>query len=223
MDSLWLQKPGITDGECLELAKEIGEATGIAINLEGIYRWIQFFPSRSRPSLSVSNCYLGVFRSGEIKIRGLEARRSDAPPLIRNVQEEMIRILAGADTFSEYRTLLPRAIELFEDTMDDLKRGRIPLRELVRSQHLTKSPEEYGRATLPAIVAHELVSRGIRLRAGETIRYIITAAGDRDPSSRAKAYPPASPDTGYDRKKYAELLRRATEPLLKPLGPVLLP
>lgn len=223
VDSLWLQKPGITDEECRELAREIGERTGIPLNLEGLYRWIQFFPSRARPSLSVPNRYLGVFRSGEIKVRGLEARRSDTPPLIRKIQKEVIDLLSNATTLEEYRLLLPRATELFKDRLSEIREGRVPLRELAIRRRLTKTPEEYGRSTLSGIVAHELAGRGIRLHAGETIRYIITSARDRDPLSRAKAYPLASPDATYDREKYAELLHRAIEPLLNPLDPHRIP
>lgn len=217
VDSLWLQKAEITEKECAGLARDISEKTGVSLNVEGLYRWIQFFPSRSQPSLSVPNRYLGVFLSGEIKMRGLEARRSDTPPLIRRVQEEMAGILANAGNFREYQNLLPRARERCEDAIAEIRGGRIPLRDLVRSRRLSKAPEEYARTALCAILSRELAGRGIRLHAGETVRYIITHARDRDPASRARAYPPVSFDITYDRDKYADLLLKAADPLLNPV------
>jgi DNA polymerase elongation subunit (family B) len=217
VDSLWLQKEGLNEEDCLRLAQEVGEETGIPLNLEGIYRWIGFFPSRQHPSLSVPNRFLGVFQTGEIKMRGLEARRSDTPPLIRHVQSRMVEILSQARNMEEYRALIPKAREAFEDGWLRLSEGRVPMEELVFRKTLSKPPDGYGRGTLTASVARELSGRGIRIKAGETVRYVITNAQDRDPSRRARAYPLETPDATYDRQKYQDLLRKAAEPLLEPL------
>ncbi|MBI2164113.1 MAG: hypothetical protein HYU32_08320 [candidate division NC10 bacterium] len=66
VDSMWIQKAGATEAESRDLCRAIREAVGIAINLEGIYKWVSFLPSRVDPAVSVANRYLGAFRSGEL-------------------------------------------------------------------------------------------------------------------------------------------------------------
>ncbi|MCL4461649.1 MAG: hypothetical protein M1297_08085 [Nitrospirae bacterium] len=216
VDSLWLQKKDLTPEACAELARVVGKETGIVLNLEGIYRWIGFFPSEKSPSLAVPNRFLGVFRSGEVKMRGLEARRSDMPSFIRRVQNRMVEIFADARDMEEYRRRIPKAREAVEEAMDALAEGRVPLAELVFRKTLSRPPAEYTRATVTAIVARELAGRGIPLEAGEPVRYILTNVRDRDPAGRARAWPVVTADVTYDRKKYREILLRAAKPLLEP-------
>lgn len=216
VDSLWIEKAGITEEECRELASEIGRKTGIEMKLEGLCRWILFFPSRSRPGLGVPNRFLGVFRSGEIKVRGLELRRSDTAPLVCRVQEAMITILAGAGNWQEYQARIPQATEIFEEAMRALADGHVPLRDLVLKRRLSRAPEAYGRATVSSVVARELAGRGLRIEAGETLHYILTGGGERDPADRARAYPLSTPGDGYDGRAYQALLERAADPLLHP-------
>ncbi len=218
VDSLWLQKKEMTREMCEELARAVGEETGITLNLEGIYRWIGFFSSRKSPSLAVANQFLGVFGTGEIKMRGLDARRSDTPLFVRQMQNRMVEILAGARDMEEYRRLIPKARNALEEALDILSEGRVPLSELVFKKTLSRAPAEYARATITAIVARELVNRGIRLAAGETVHYILTDVRNRDPAGRARAWPVITPDVTYDREKYRELLLRAATPLLEPHG-----
>ncbi|MGH7472377.1 MAG: DNA polymerase domain-containing protein, partial [Candidatus Methylomirabilales bacterium] len=74
VDSIYLQKPGLSVTELETLCREIEEATKIPIAVEGIYRWIVFCPSREAPALTVPNRFYGVFQHGEQKVRGLELR-----------------------------------------------------------------------------------------------------------------------------------------------------
>ncbi|WP_150113941.1 DNA polymerase domain-containing protein [Leptospirillum ferriphilum] len=216
VDSLWIQKQGMTRDVCEELAREIGKETGIPLNLEGIYRWIGFFSSRTSPSIAVPNRFLGVFKTGEIKVRGLEIRRRDAPPFVRQVQQKMLDILARAENMEEYRRLIPKARSVLEEALEVLSEGRVPLSQLVFRKTLSRSPAEFERATITAIVSRELLGRGICLAAGETVHYVLTDVRNRDPAERARAWPVLAPDVTYDRKKYRELILRAAEPLLNP-------
>ncbi len=212
VDSIWIQKHGITEGGCLSLAKEISDATKLPINLEGIYRWIDFFPSRSRPGLAVPNRFFGVYQSGETKVRGLEVRRSDSPPFVQNTQKSIMNLLARARDIQEYKALLPEAKALLGDALRQVREGRVPIRELVIRRKIAREPDQHQRATLQAVVAQELSARGIRIHPGESIQYIITNAKDKDPASRARSYATFSPDHTYDREQYARLLIRAVEP-----------
>lgn len=214
VDSLWLSRPGIDEADCRRLAEEITQETGIPIALEGLYRWIIFFSSTKRERLAVPNRYFGVFRSGERKVRGIEVRRSDTPLFISDTQEKLLDHLAYAHTLQEYRTRIPAARQLLEEAVQEIRQGRVPVARLVIRKRLSKSPESYEKRSFQAIVAQELAARGRSPQPGERVAYVITAADDPDPASRARAYDTFSPDYTYDRNAYERLLLRACEPLL---------
>ena len=216
VDSLWLAREGLTEEGCRNLAETISQRTGIPINLEGIYRWLRFFPSKSRPGVAVSTVYAGVFRSGKIKVRGLACRRSDTPPFIRKVQESLLECLSRAQSRKEYLHLIPEASLLLEEGLRALRDGEIPLRDLVVTKRLSRAPLDYRKASLTAIVAQERLARGIPTEAGQKIRYIITGLSDPDPASRARSFETFSPDHSCDREAYAALLVQACAPLLAP-------
>ena len=218
VDSLWLSRPDLDEDECRRLVAAISQATGLSIGVEGLYRWILFFPSKGRPGLGVPNRYLGVFRSDETKIRGIELRRSDTPPFVANIQQRIVDHLSKARDIRDYRTRLPEARRLLEEGLREIGEGRIPISELVIQKRVAKEPEDYRKASLQAIVAQELAARGRAPRPGERISYVITGEKDPDPASRARAYDTFSPDYGYDRIAYARLLREACAPMLGLFG-----
>ncbi|MFQ6077709.1 MAG: DNA polymerase domain-containing protein, partial [Thermodesulfobacteriota bacterium] len=111
-DSLWISKNGLTKGEVLALCEEITREAGVPMNLEGIYRWMVFLPSKVKPELSVANRYFGLFEDGEIKARGLAFRRSDMPPMVREAQLRMLEVLSRAKDVNGYRPKIPEVFEV---------------------------------------------------------------------------------------------------------------
>ncbi|MDE3090528.1 MAG: hypothetical protein KGJ80_14195, partial [Chloroflexota bacterium] len=174
VDSLWVQKRGATQDAYAALLAEITRATRLPIALEGIYRWVAFLPSRVDAQMSVANRYVGVFEDGEIKMRGIEARRRDTPPLLRAMQIEMLNLLTAARSREDYAARVPEVIEIACAYVDALRSGKVRHQDLVITKHISKDPAEYTRNNLTAIVAKELVGRGVSLSAGESIQYIIT-------------------------------------------------
>ena len=57
------------------------ERTGLPIGLDRVFRWAAFSRSRMNPRISVPNRYFGVFQDVSLKIRGIEARQRDVPPI----------------------------------------------------------------------------------------------------------------------------------------------
>ena len=218
VDSIWLRKTGATEPDYERLADMISRGTGLPIGLEGLYRWVGFLPSRTRPRLSVPNRFFGLFRSGKVKIRGLEVRRSDTPPFVKTAQTRMIEVLTQATDLKGLEEKIPEVVAILSEYRQRLAEGRVPFRELVISRHLSQDPERYEKATPSAVATQELLARGIRLDPGESIQYIITNAADRDPAGRARAYTTISPDYSYDATKYTELLLKSGESLLSLFG-----
>ena len=48
------------------------------------------------------NRFFAVGEDGELKVRGLECRRHDTPPLLNRMQHEVLSILAEAHDYESY-------------------------------------------------------------------------------------------------------------------------
>jgi DNA polymerase-2 len=162
-DSLWISKNGLTEGEVRALCAEITQEAGVPMNLEGIYRWIVFLPSKVKPELSVANRYFGLFEDGEIKARGLAFRRSDMPPMVREAQLRMLEVLSGAKDVDGYRPKIPGVFEVLLDSVLKLRNGEVEHSELVVSKTLSQDPSDYRVDNLTALAAQQLEDVGVRI------------------------------------------------------------
>ena len=215
VDALWLRKPDLTESDLQELLHEISDAAGIQISLEGSYRWIAFVPSRTAPGVAVANRYFGLFDTGEMKMRGLEVRRSDTPPIVKKMQNEMLQILSSASNAEEFKQKTPEVMGILRKYLARLRRGETPVEDLVISQKLSKKPSEYRTNTAMAAASKALAAAGKSPSPGERVGLIIVDSGATDQMTKAIPYTAATEtiDT-YDVEKYAELLVRAAETVL---------
>ena len=218
VDSLWLIKPGAGRADYDALAQVITEETGLPINVEGIYHWIGFLPSRVNPKMPVPNQFVGLFEHGGMKVRGIELRRSDTPLLVKRAQAEMLRCLSQARTLAELREQIPQAAEIVRTYRRYLQDGHATVEELAITKSLSKEPQAYRHQTLSMIAAQELLARGVSLQAGDTIHYIITDADAACPTDRVRAVAGLDGTWSYDVLVYDNLLLKAALVLLTPLG-----
>jgi DNA polymerase II len=188
------------------------------MSLEGIYRWMIFLPSKGNPENPVANRYFGLFRHGKIKARGVSFRRSDMPPLIHEAQLRMLEVLAEANDVEEYRSKIPRILEILLEYSLILKDGQAKKEDLAVGKRISQEPGAYKVDSLTALAAQQLEDAGIPIHPGEKVRYVIKEAEARDKEERVKPFPLAGPDDTYDVKKYQEMLVKATEELLIHLG-----
>jgi DNA polymerase-2 len=216
VDSVWLQRPGATREDYEALARAIVDATNLPIAVEGVYRWIAFVPSRTHPLVGVPNRYFGVFEDGTEKVRGLELRRGDTPPIVAAMQRRMLDLLFQTKILDEARSAFPAIAALLEEQCVRLRQHEVCAEELVIRTVLSQDPREYERGIPQAVAAHQLLQAGVALHPGEAIEYIITNAAAKIPGERAVAYARLPADWSYDVDRYARMLRRATETLLAP-------
>jgi DNA polymerase-2 len=211
-DALWVYKKGSTDAEHQALVEEIGRATGVRIDIEGVYRWLAFPPSRRYAANPVANRYFGVFEDGTIKMRGIEARRHDTIRWIREAQGEMLEILARARSAGEYRARLAEVFALAREKLAALRRGEVPPRMLAILHRISQPPGEY-RARLPvALAARELEASGVHLAPGEAVEFVLTLGGG------ARPYDIWRETDRVDAARYRELFLRMLESLAVPAG-----
>lgn len=211
-DALWLHRAGSTDADHRALCEEISRETGIRIDIEGVYRWLAFPPSRVRAGTPVANRYFGAFEDGKIKMRGIEARRHDTVRWVREAQVEMLAVLARAENAAQYRALLGEVFALARARMADLRRGRVPPAALAIRHRLSRTPEKYTVNLPVALAARELARRGVDLAPGESIEFVLTRGGGARPYDAWRAAD--LPDVA----RYRELFLRMLESLAVPAG-----
>jgi DNA polymerase elongation subunit (family B) len=195
------------------------------IALEGVYRWIAFLPSKGNPRVGVPNRFVGAFEGGEVKARGVAMRRSDTPPFVARFQRDLLLRMAGARGIGELRAMLPALREAADAAAAEIRGGRVPPEALSVARRLSKEPERYVAETASAEVARELSGRGVTLRPGSRIRYLLVDGGRRKASGAARAGGKQhgraagfldgseSPDLA----RYEAMLREAAEEVLAPL------
>jgi len=213
VDSIYVQKEGVTREDYERLAREIEQTTCLPMALENVYRYVVFLPSKQSPEVPVPNRFFCVSEEGELKIRGLECRRHDTPPLVVRMQMEALDILAGARDFESYCRKLAEAREVLERYLACVQGGGLRIEDFVISRRLTRAPGDYKQSSATAIVGRQLDKAGVHLRPGECVQYIITNAGAQWPDDRYRAWTLWEGWRGYDVGKYQAALRDAFKPL----------
>lgn len=216
VDALWIKKKGCNRPEHFsDVITRINERTGLAINLDGIYRWVSFLPSKVDSRIPIANRYFGVFQSGEIKLRGIESRRRDTPPWIASVQKEMIRILGKAKTRRELEECLHEAFCLYELALNALKNDQVEVSGLVINGKVSYALEAYKAATPAVRAARQMEAAGMTIKPGQRVRFVYT-------KGMPDVFPwelGGKPDRARINKgKYIELLAKAGAAVLLPFG-----
>ena len=218
VDCVWIQRARVSDEEVAALCEEINRATGLNIAIEGRYRWIAFLASRQNPEAPVPNRYFGCMRGGKLKYRGIELRRSDQAPFVKEVQGELLECLRDVESLAEVRAMEPELAEVVQRAEERLRNREVPIDQLLLRRRMSREAEEYTGNNMTAVAARQARRWGASPHAGETIRFLVTAAGDPDPDARLRVTGLLQPEDTYDVAYYTEQLRRAASTILYPLA-----
>ena len=218
IDCVWLKKEGATEEDYETLCREIAERVGIDISLEGIYNWILFPASKQDPAITTANRYVGWYRHGDIKIRGIETRRRDTPTFIKNMQRAMLDHMAAAHNVREVEAMVPELLEIARRHIAILQSGKANPMELVLRRHITKEAEEYTNNSISAVVSKLVEGMGVHLSAGEMIEFIILDQSGKKKPEKAKPIALYAFEDGYDIEQYTEFALKAVETILLPFG-----
>jgi DNA polymerase elongation subunit (family B) len=214
-DAVWITKPGMTRDEVLSLCAEIGKAADVPIELEGIYKWVVFLPSKTSPDFPVATRYFGAFEDGKIKARGLAFRRDDTPPLIKEAQERMLRVLGSCKDSQEYRERNGEVREILQEYEIRLRSGEVRNEDLLVAKSVRRKVSEYKVANHTALALQQLDDAGIEIHPGEKVQYLMRDASSKNKEDRVRAHPFVTGEDFYDEEKYEELLRNAAEEVLR--------
>lgn len=116
------------------------------------------------------------------------------------------------------QSAVPAILDIVEGYCRYLREGRASVEEVAIAKTLTQAPEHYRHATHASIAAKELQRRGVFLRAGETIHYVISNSKARLPDDRVTAVAGSDGAIAYDAEAYVTLVRKAASAVLGPLN-----
>lgn len=207
-------KKGTTESDYMELKRAIEKETKFSNSFEGVYKWIVFLQSKKSNDLPAANRYFGVFQDGSTKIRGIEVRRHDTPPLFARFQQEILKIMAKGNNVAEVKSLMHEVRQTFEHFANDIKNGQILIRDLVFTKHLSKDSGQYDKNTIENYSILQLFYEGKSLKAGQTLLYVITDYKRR----RTTPIELIDDTTSIDAKRYIEILAEVCNSLTAPFG-----
>jgi len=199
VDCLWVQ-----GGDPCLLKARIEETTGLPTTLDA-YDWIVFLPMPD--GFGAYNRYYGRLNGGDLKVRGIMARRGDTPPYIRAMQEEMLGVLQRARTRADLRACGEEIRGLYRDARDRLPDAR-PSAMVIRRQ---VSRLRYSRRCPEGSAVTACAAAGITVVPGMEIGYVVTDA-------RTWAVELDGAAERFDHGYYLNLVRKAWEEIAFTLG-----
>lgn len=215
VDCLWLKSNGHKDHEAF--CDYVSEFIEIPLELEGVYKWIVFLPNKTT-GVGALNRYYGLFSDGNLKVRGVELRKHDAPVLIKRAQAEMLEVLKEAENSEKFIEMIPQAISVLKRYYDAIKNMSCELSELIVTKRILKTLSDYSQFNDQVAALKQLKTLGFELHPGQKIKYIICDSSTRDCMKRVKIAELIDGEENYDIGRYHELLLRSGEALLSPFG-----
>ncbi len=157
----------------LELTQAIGKRTGVEMSFDGVYSWLIFLPSRQDEKIATANRYVGRFRDGKMKYRGVAARRSDFPPYIRHYQEELLEVMGRGSTPEEVRQMHHEIHLHFRKYAGEIRNRRVKWGELLLRKTISQALEDYSTYTGTSEALRDMQKMGMDTQAGEKVKYIV--------------------------------------------------
>ncbi|RLI45459.1 DNA polymerase II, partial [Candidatus Bathyarchaeota archaeon] len=160
------------------VSKEISKTFGLEIKPDKIYVRILFTEAKKR--------YCGLLPDGRLDMVGLEVVRGDWAAVAKNVQEKVLEIILKEKSQE-------KATKFVRQFIVDLRKKKVPYRDLIIWKTLTKRIEEYAVRAPHVEAARTLMKEGWELSMGDKIGYVIVTGTGRL-YERAKPYVLASYD-----------------------------
>lgn len=159
-----------------QFVKRMNKALPGVISLEyrGLYKQGLFV---SREGRGTKKKYALIDKKGELFIRGFETRRGDWCLLAKSVQREILKLILTNKK--------KKAVNHTKEVIENLKKYKVKLSDLVISVQLTKPLSDYKAIGPHVAVALKLKSQGKKIEPEMFIKFIVTK-GEGSISERAK-------------------------------------
>jgi DNA polymerase I len=161
-----------------EIKAEINEGFGLEVEVSDVYQRIFFTEAKKR--------YAGLRVDGSLDIVGLEVIRGDWAQVAKTVQEHVLEIILKEQSPQ-------KAVDYVHSVIADLKKRKVPMRDLIIWKTLTRPPDKYEVRAPHVEAAKMLKENGWKLTSGDKVGYVILAGKGRF-YSRVKPYMFAKPE-----------------------------
>lgn len=209
VDSVWVTAiPSMEQTPLDELAATISADIEIPLDYEAHYDWIAFAPRKDSAEGALNRYFAKVAGKDEYKKRGIEARQRSTPLYIEACQQDLLQVL------DEHRAPAP-VCDRLEVQLAELRRGDVPPDDLVIKRRVSKEIEEYTQYTRNVAALERASDRGFSVAPGEDVEFVVV---DDSKSSRERVALAFEEPSTYDTEYYSELLIRAAESIVSPLG-----
>jgi DNA polymerase I len=209
VDSVWVQAIPDADQTPLDtVADVVTEAVGITLEYEAEYDWIAFVPRKDSQEGALNRYFGKVAATDEFKKRGIELRQRSTPAFIERCQTEWL------ETLDRHRE--PEAVcDQLKVQLSELRAGNVAPEELLIRRRVSKERDEYSQYTRNVAALERAATHEFDVAPGEDIEYVVV---DDDKRSAARVQLEFESLDRYDKAFYSDLLIRAAESVLSPLG-----
>jgi len=214
-DSIFIQKEDADVEDFKRFAEKIERKTRLPIKVDRLYKFLVLLPMKIDRKLGGSKRYFGRLSDGRLDLKGVEYRRHDYPPYIKDFQYKLADTLLCGSSVREVEKNYGKCLDLVIEALDEISGGKFSPDKLVIRRVLRKS--EYKVLAPHYIASLQLKMNGYRMHSGEIVEYIYINAYHRNPLRRVKAWKIYDGEK-YDAEKYAELLLDAAETILIVFG-----
>ena len=208
VDSLWVTPTRDDHEPLVTVTDAISDAVGIELDREHHYDWICFVPKRGVRTPALTKYFGKVAGRGEYKIRGIEARQRSTPTYVADAQRTFI------ETFDAHRD--PESVcDRLQRELGRLRSGGVDPADLIVTKRVSKPLGEYTQRTHTVAALQRAESHGVEKQPGRAIQYVVV---DDDARTRERVRLDFEEPDSYDADFYANLLVRACESVVSPLG-----
>jgi DNA polymerase I len=204
-DSLFLEKP--TPEEINELVKWSNEKLHMELEIEKEYRYSVLTKLKKN--------YLGVYKDGNIDIKGLTGKKRHMPRFLTNAFMKMIQILGEVQSPKDFERAKKHIRNIVHDSYNNLMKMQYSLDDLTLNITLNKPPKSYTKTTPQHVKAAQLlIKAGYEVKSGQIIRFVKT-------TDHIGVKPKQLADLelkDIDINKYVEYLKSTFDQVLEALG-----
>jgi len=106
----------------------------------------------------------------KLTVKGLEIRRRDWAEIAKRTQEQVLNTIL-------WEKNPQKAAEIVKEVVNDLRAGKVPLKDLLIYTQITKPLGEYENTGPHVEAAKKAIKRGKMVKPGDVIQYVITKKG----------------------------------------------
>jgi DNA polymerase elongation subunit (family B) len=217
-DAVFLKKKDATKSDYEEIMNKLIKETGLEMTLEFHFKFLVLLYVEADEKLEARKHYYGLTYDKQLITRGIDTRRHDSPPFIKQFQTSLLLTLFDCNSSEEVlKSGYETALLYITQSIDMVMNGEVQITDLVISKLLRQNIEKY-RSLFPHVAAAiRLNISGLITGKGDDIEYVYTDSNHTDPLQRVVPAKLIS-EENYDREKYLQMLLDSAETVLAIFG-----